>query len=155
MQPAVHRFVVVLQMPFVPVHCVFERHWTHWFVVVLHTGSPVEHAVEFVPLHSTHAPVAMHAGSSAEVHASDWPLPLSPLHAAHVPVAVLQIGLVPTHADVLEDVHWTHLFVVVLHTEVVPVQSVELPAVHCTHAPVVRLQAGNAAAGHAAELAVP
>jgi hypothetical protein len=155
-QPAVQRLVDVLQMPLMPVpHSALVRHWTHWFVVVLQTGSPGVHAVTLPLLHSTHAPVAMHAGFSVVGHAKPLALPLSVVHATHVPAAVLQIGFVPTHAPVLPAVHSTHVFVVRLHTLVAPWHRFVLPALHWTHAPVVRLHAGEVVVGHAADAAVP
>jgi hypothetical protein len=73
-QPAVHVLLAVSQMPSAPWQSGFVRHWTHRFVDVLHTGFAAGHAVMFVALHSTQAPVPMHAGSSWFVHESALPL---------------------------------------------------------------------------------
>jgi hypothetical protein len=153
-QPAVHVLVARLQIPSAPVQSVFALHWTQRCVVVLHTGRPAGHAVTLVALHCAQGPVRQ-AGSSVEVHAKGWPLPVSPLHATHTPLVVSQMGFAPTHADVFPAVHSTHVLVVVLHTLFVPVHRIGSSAVHLTHAPVARLQAGAVGSGHAAAAADP
>jgi hypothetical protein len=80
---------------------------------------------------------------------------LSPLHAVHLSDAVLQMGVVPTHALGSPAVHCSHLSSVVSQTDVVPVQRMGSPAVHWTHAPLARSHAGNVVVGHAFVAAVP
>ena len=67
--PCVHWWVVVLQTPFVPEHCVSSTHTTHLFATVSQTGVAPVHAVAFVASHSTQlpdfAPEERHAGSAA------------------------------------------------------------------------------------------
>lgn len=160
-QPAVQRFVELLQMPLTPVpHWAFVRHCTHSLLVVLHTGSPGRVSqTELLPdLHSTHAPDPMQAGVSAlgQAKAVGVGLPLSTVQPTHALAAVLQMGLVPVQADVFAAVHSTQRLVDVLHTDLpAPLQRSELFALHSTHAPVERLQAGDLSDGHAAPASVP
>jgi hypothetical protein len=154
--PEVHVSLEVLQIPSAPVvHCAFEVHCTHWFVVVLQTGRPGVHAVMFVPLHCTHAPEGRQAGVVGEVHAAVAPEPKSPLQGTHTPAPALHTGVVPTHALGSCAVHCTHVSVVPLHTLVMPVHATVSAGVHWTHTPVPRSQAGNVVVGHAALAPLP
>jgi hypothetical protein len=151
-QPSVHVCAAVLHTPLAPVQSVLLLHWTHWFVVVLQAGSPPGQADVFVALHATQAP-ATQAGMSLCLQANVAPLLKSPLHATQVSVAVLQIGLVPTHAPGYCDVHSAHFLTAVSQTLLAPLHWPLFT--HSTHAWVVGSQAGAADVGQAALLAVP
>lgn len=151
-----------LQTGVVPEHWPFVLHWTHVWLVVLHTGVAPVQSVVLLLVQGTHmpasGPVVTQAGAVGLLHARVAPDPKSPLqapqvppkqngfvpehwasleHSTHVFVVVSQTGVVPPHW--VESRHWTHWLVAVLHFGVVPEQfrSLEHPAVHVKF---VRLQ---------------
>jgi hypothetical protein len=136
-QPSVHWWIAVLHTPFGPVHSAFVLHWTHRFAVTSQTGVPPVHAAMLVAEHWVHlpafAPVLMHAGAAAVVHAAGVPAPRSPSHGMQVPAA-LQIGVAPEHWSL--ESHCTHVWLVSLHAGFAPTQSTLSVFVHSTHLPV-------------------
>lgn len=76
--------MLVLQMPFTPVHWVLSTHSTHSFCVVLQSGFAGVQALKVSASHSTQSPLGRHAGSVDVGHAFVAPELKSPPQATHV-----------------------------------------------------------------------
>lgn len=154
--PAVQRCVVVLHLPFGPVHWSLVLHWTQTLATTSHTGLLLVHALRFAAEHSTQLPVAEHAGRAVVGHAALLPEPRSPLHATQAPSA-LQIGVVPEHCEL--SLHCTQACVVSLQNGVVePAHAAVSALVHFTHLPAsgpLVTHAGLVASVHAFAAPVP
>jgi hypothetical protein len=138
--PVVHVSEFVLQTPFAPVHCEDWMHWTHRFVVTLHTGVAPVHAWESVAVHWTQLPAfgplpPRQAGVAGVTHAVGLPEPRSPPHGAQAPAVVSQIGFVGVGHWAFE-VHSMQVCVVSLHTGLSTGHALTSPVVQVTHSPV-------------------